>query len=231
MKLKKSLNKIEKFVRLRYGRNLAGLLVFGSVVSGDFVEGKSDIDVMILLKDKEGLNFEEEILELSDELGSSGFVCQYFHTLRSIKDYVLKRKSWGVFVVIASEDGAFVLFSSKGFKSLKDWFKSHPLTKNDCVYYLKEKQKTDVNGYFKERKGFEFTKSIFAHIRKQLQMLNFFKSGKLLFDYEKCLRGIEGDCELKELYERYKNRKGLSVSEGKVYYDYIRKLNNEVKRV
>ena len=181
---KKQLAKVKRTLVKRYGKNLAAILVFGSANTGKFYQGKSDIDTIILLKSKEGLNFEEEIILLSDKLKKINFTTQYFHTLRSIKDQILKRKSWGAFIVIASRDGSLLLHSTPEFQKLKQWFRKHPFKKKDCLVYLQEKNRTDVNGYFKKRKGSELTKSIACHIRKQLQILNFLKNGLLVYDYK-----------------------------------------------
>jgi len=232
---KKQLAKIKRTLMKRYGKNLAGILIFGSANTGKFYQGKSDIDTIILLKNKEGLNFEEEIILLSDKLKKINFVTQYFHTLRSIKDQILKRKSWGAFIVIASREGGLVLYSTPEFQRLKQWFRKHPLKKKDCLKYLQEKNKTDVNGYFKKRKGYELTKSVMCHIRKQLQILNFLKNGLLIYDYKECLDYLNLDekdnQKLLILYNKYKDRVSLKKSEVNTYYSYFRKLNSMIRGV
>lgn len=232
---KKSLVRIKRTLTKRYGKNLAAVLVFGSANTGKFKSGKSDIDTIILLKNKEGLNFEEEIILLSDKLKKLNFATQYFHTLRSIKDQILKRKSWGVFITIASRDGSLVLYSTPEFQKLKQWFRKHPLKKKDCLKYLQEKNKTDVNGYFKKRKGYELTKSIMAHIRKQLQILNFLRNGLLVYNYKECLDYLNlaknDNKKLLVLYDKYEKRASLKKSEVDAYYDYFRKLNGMIRKL
>jgi len=234
MALKKSLGKVKNFIKKRYKGNLAGLLIFGSANTGHFVEGKSDIDAIILLKNKEGVNFEEEIILLSDSLKSENFTTQYFHTLQSIKDYILEGKSWGTFITIVSDDGCLVLCSSSEFEGLREWFVENPLDKDDCIKYLCGKNKSDVNGYFKKAKGYELTKSLMAHIRKQLQMLNFLKNGGLVYNYEDCLDNSElgsGDKDrLMVLYDKYSDREGLGRG-AESYFDYIKKLNKMVQEI
>ena len=131
-----------------------------------------------------------------------------------------------------SDNGCLVLVSSSEFESLKDWFRKNPLDKNDCIKYLYGKNKRDVNGYFKKVKGYELTKSLMAHIRKQLQMLNFLKNGGFIYDYEDCLNNsslAEDDAgKLKILYNKYESRGGLGKSADN-YFDYIKKLNKMIK--
>lgn len=232
---KKQLAKIKRTLMKRYGRNLAAILVFGSANAGKFYRSKSDIDTIILLKNKNNLNFEEEIILLSDKLKKINFATQYFHTLRSIKAQILKRKSWGTFIVIASRDGSLVLYSTPEFQRLKQWFRKHPLKKKDCLKYLEEKNKTDVNGYFKKTRGYDLTKSLMFHIRKQLQILNFLKNGLLVYKYKECLDYLDLDekdnKKLLVLYDKYGKRASLRKNEVNTYYGYFRKLNRLIKKV
>ena len=66
MSLKKSLKNIKGFLKKRYKGNLAAILVFGSAVTNHYIEGKSDIDTIILLKEQKGLDLKKESKFLID---------------------------------------------------------------------------------------------------------------------------------------------------------------------
>lgn len=230
---KKSLNKIKNFLRKRYGKNLAAILIFGSASTGNFVKGKSDIDTIVLLKSREGLDFKEEMIILSDSMQKEKLSIQYLHTLQSIKEYIKKRKSWATYLRIVSKDSSLTLYSTKEFQNLKKYFLKNPFTKKDCIYYIKRKQISDVNGYFKKAKGYFLTKSLMFHIRKQLQILNYLNNGGLVFDYEGCLDSSNLSSKDKDklmvLYDKYSDRK--CIRDKIYYYEVISKLNKFIRGV
>lgn len=71
-----------------------------------------------------------------------------------------------------------------------------------------------------------------AHLRRKLQIINYFKTDELVFDYEKCLDNISMDKEEKEslgrLYQTYKNRKVISSREVKQYRDLARQFTKRI---
>lgn len=229
----RSLNKIKNFLKRRYKQNLAAILIFGSAATNNYKKGKSDIDAIVLLKSRKGLDFKEEIIILSDSLQKERLSIQYLHTLQSIKEYIKKRKSWATFLRITSKDSALVLYSTKEFQNLKKCFLKNPLKKKDCIYYLNIKQISDVEGYFKTAKAFFLTKSLMFHIRKQLQILNYLNKGGLVFDYKTCLNNSDLENSDKHrlitLYTHYKTRK--PIREKEYYFKTINKLNRKIKTI
>ena len=71
-----------------------------------------------------------------------------------------------------------------------------------------------------------------AHIRRKLQVLNYFQTNKLIFDYERCLKNIkfldEDKEKLIELYELYEKRKDLTKKQINDYYDFAEKLTQKI---
>ncbi len=233
MTLEKSLGNIEKFLLDRYKDNLAGILLFGSAATGEFKEGESDIDTMIFVKDQRGLNIDEEIKFLIDKLKSERFATQYFHSLEGIIKYLRERNSFSTYLTIVSEDGSKTLYSTHEFEKTRQILRENPPSKEDLKKYVKEKDNFELDGYFRGIKDFQLTKALFAHIRRKLQIINYFKTGELVFDYIKCTNnsGLSKTEEgLNLLYEEYSNRKSLTLEESNKYYQLARHLTDIIVR-
>lgn len=232
MSLENSLKKIRSFIVSRYGDNLAGLLVFGSANTGQFHEGRSDIDTIILLKKLNGLDLEKETNFLIESLKSENFRTQYFHTVESIKEHVKKRVSWSTRITILSKEGSRVLYSTPEFEKLKRWLIDNFPSKEDIMRYVIEKDKVELDGYFKEIENFDLTKALMSHVRRKLQIMNYFQSNKIIFDYDICLNDVELPAEekgkLKELYRIYEKREKLSKKQISDYYNLARELTKRI---
>jgi hypothetical protein len=178
MSLEKDIQQIRNFLLNRYKDNLAGILIFGSANTHHFIDKTSDIDHMIFLKEQEGVNFEEETNFLLSSLKQYHFATQYFHTLGSIRDYIDKRKSFSTYITIVSEDGSRTVYTTPEFEKTREYLKKHPLTRKEIKEQLQEKDKFELEGYFKKIKGVDLTKGLLAHIRRKLQVINYFQTGK-----------------------------------------------------
>jgi len=234
MDLENSLKKIKNFILNRYGDNLAGILIFGSANIGHFREGESDIDTMIFLKKPKGMDLYKETKFLINALKSENFHTQYFHTLSSIKKYVKKRTSWSTCITILSKDGSRVLYSTPEFKELKKWLVNTFLSKQDIKKYLQEKDEFELYGYFENIKGFDLTKALMSHIRRKLQIMNYFKTKEFVFDYNPCLNNINLAIDKKEklrtLYKSYENVEELSEKEVSDYYKLAKQLTDDINK-
>jgi len=232
MPLEDDIQQIRDFLLKRYKNNLAGILIFGSANTQQFAEGKSDIDHMIFLKEQKGINFEEEINFLFNSLKQHHFAAQYFNTLEGIKDYIQRRKSFSTYITIVTKDGSRVIYSTPEFERTKKYLIEHPLTKEEIKDQIKEKDRFELDGYFKEISEFNLTKALMAHLRRKLQIINYFRTGKLIFDYEKCLNNADSDKEekgqLESLYENYKKRKKLSQGEIDYYFNLAKKFTKKI---
>lgn len=232
MSLKTSFKKIRKFILSKYKDNLAAILVFGSANTGHFRKGKSDIDTMIFLKKLKGLNLDKETKFLINELKSENFRTQYFHALNSIKKYVRERISWSTRITILSKDGSRVLYSTPEFEELKKWLIDTFPSKYNIRKYVQKKDKVELYGYFKKIRDFDLTKALFSHLRRKLQIITYFQTGKIIFDYNKCLNNIklldEEKEKLKALYEFYEKRKKLSRKQINEFYLFAKQLTNRI---
>lgn len=232
MALENSLNKIKEFIHNRYKNNLAGLLVYGTANTGNFIEGKSDIDTMIFLKKLGNLELGEESNYLFNKLESEHFATQYFHTIDSIKNYIADRTSFSTYITIVSDDGSKVLYSTPEFEKLKDYLRNNPPSKDSIKEYIKEKDKFELDGYFRDTDKFTLTKSLFAHLRRKLQIINYLQNNSLIFDFDKCLDNINlGNNEkrkLKNLYGSYKNRESIPGWEIRPYYNLAKQLTKKI---
>ncbi len=217
MKLENNIQKIKDFLLDRYKNNLAAILIFGSANTGHFKKGESDIDHMIFLKKLNGLNVNKEIKFLLDKLKSENFATQYFNSLKGVKDCIKERKSFSTYITIVSKDGARTIYTTPEFENTRKYFNRHPLTRKEIQEQIKEKDDFELHGYFQKIKGYNLTKSIMAHLRRKLQVINYFKTDKLIFDYEICLKNININKtereKLKKLYDIYQKRKSLSEKE------------------
>jgi len=232
MSLEDSLKKIKKFLRDRYKDNLAGILIFGSANIGNFVKGKSDIDHMIFLKEQKGLNLEKEGKTLIKELKSERLATQYFHTLSSIRDYLQQRSSFSTYLTIVAKDGSILLYTTPEFEKFRKHLKENPIPRNKIKDYLKRKDDVELYGYLKKIKGYSLTKAMMAHLRRKIQILNYFKTNKLIFDQEKCLKNINIEKDkrrkLEELYDIYEKRRKLSEKEIQDYHEIANKLTKQI---
>ncbi len=229
MPLEKNIQKIKDFLLEKYGTNLAAILIFGSANTGHFIEGKSDIDHMIFLKKLDNLDLVKESKFLFDNLKPYHFATQYLFTLEGIISHMTRngRKGWSVYITIVGRDGSRVIYSTPEFESLKEKLKENPPTIEDLKKYIKEKDEFEFEGYFKEIESFNLTKSLMAHLRRKLQIINYLQTNKLIFDYEKCLKNIDVNRKEKEklerLYNIYAERKSLAKKD----IDYYKNLAGE----
>lgn len=232
MTLKKSLTKIKEFLLNRYRDNLAGVLLFGTANTGEFREGKSDIDTMIFVKKQDRLNIDNEIKFLLDALKSERFATQYFNTLKGIVDYIKNRNSFSTYITILGEGGSRILYSTPEFEKTKERLRKNPPSQENLKKYIKEKDKFELEGYFKDIKGFKLTKALFAHLRRKLQIMNYFRTWELVFDYQKCMGNLDLPSnqreELNSLYQDYSNRKSLTKPKVEKYYNLSKQFTNKI---
>lgn len=151
----------------------------------------------------------------------------------SIKKYVNENISWSTRITILSKDGSRVLYSTPEFIKLKKWLLNTFPSRQEIKKYVKEKDEFELNGYFKKIKGFNLTKSLMAHIRRKLQILNYYLGNGLSFDYAICLNRLK-DFEDREmliqLSNLYENRKKLKKGKVGDYVNIAKKLTNKIKQ-
>jgi hypothetical protein len=237
--LRKSIDKIKEVASERYGDNLAGLLVLGSVNTGNFVEGESDINTMVFVKDLDNLNPKEEIDFLTNSLRNERFQSQYFHSLESIVEYLKKRKSFSTYLTITAEDGSKILYSTHEFGDIRKRLRENPFTKKELIEHVKEKDEFEIGekGYMRnsqtgkyKNRAYRLTQNLFFHLRRKIQIMSFLKTGKLIFDLENCIDNTELNDDEKgkiiKLYDLYKERKPVSKEQD--YFDLAYKFTDKI---
>jgi len=226
------IQKIKDFLLDRYKNNLAAILIFGSVNTGQFQEGKSDIDHMIFLKKLNGLNIDEELKFLNNKLKQENFASQYFNDLGGLKNYIKKRKSFSTYIVVVGGDASKIVYTTPEFEKTRDYLKKHPLTKKEIQEFIREKDKFELGGCFENIKGYDLSKQLMFHLRRKLQVMNYFKTKKLIFDYHICLDNTNIDSEereeLEKLYKTYEKREGLSKKEIDYYTILAREFTKKI---
>ncbi|MEK6952018.1 MAG: nucleotidyltransferase domain-containing protein [Nanoarchaeota archaeon] len=234
MALEESLTRIKEFLLDKYRDNLAGILLFGTANTGEFREGKSDIDTMIFVKEQRGLSIDDEIKFLVDALKSERFATQYFHTLEGIVEYIRKRSSFSTYITIVGEDSARTLYSTPEFESTRQRLKENLPSREDLKKYVKKKDEFELDGYFRNIEGFKLTKALFAHVRRKLQIMNYFNTGDLTFDYNKCANNLGLSITEREaidsLYEDYSERKPLISEEVSRYYQLAKQFTERITK-
>ena len=234
MALKKSLTRIKEFLLDRYKDNLAGILLFGTANTGEFREGKSDIDTMIFVKEQRGLNIDDEIKFLVGALKSERFATQYFYTLEGIVQYIKERGSFSTYITIVGGDGSRTLYSTPEFEETRQRLRENPPSREELKKYVMEKDQFELDGYFKDIEGFKLTKALFAHIRRKLQIMNYFKTKNLKFDYNQCADNLDFSTAEKKiinsLQEDYSKRKPLTSDEVNIYYHLAKQFTERITK-
>ncbi|MBU0760397.1 MAG: nucleotidyltransferase domain-containing protein [Nanoarchaeota archaeon] len=210
--------------------NLAGILIFGSYNTGEFVLGKSDIDLLILLKEDNGMKFqkEEDILkhvELTDLKPS----IVHFRPLEDYKEHIYREGAWSSWITIIC--GSKVIYSTEDFEKFRTYLEQHPLSSENLKDYIKTKDYIELEGYFKRNSGWNLTKAYYSHLRRKLQILNFLEGNTLDFDFTTCLNNLDCLIEnklLQKIEKLYKERKEITEQEVKKYYVLAKKLTKQI---
>ncbi|MDD5193809.1 MAG: hypothetical protein PHF67_04470 [Candidatus Nanoarchaeia archaeon] len=241
MALNESFDRIRRHLQQRYRDNLAGALVLGSSNTGHYAEGVSDINGMVFVTDGKDLDFDDEAQELMAGLQEVRFQTQYVNSLQGIQDYIRRRHSFATWVVIAGEEGSNTLHTTPEFERIRVDLRQNPLTDTEVRKHLEKKRRYELEGYFlKEgRPGQKYgdrpyreTQNLLFYVRRGLQILNFFRTGELVFDFDRCLENSElsaGEgAKARALYQAYADRRVLDGNETRDYYDFAERLTNKI---
>lgn len=231
MNLQHFLKEIKKILLQNYKKDLAAILVFGSANTGEWKEGKSDIDLIILFRDDCKLNLLQEKNKIFGELKRFNPSIVHFTKLKEAKKHIYQEGSWSSWITAIS--GSRKLYSTPESEKIRKYFIMHPPLKKKLLRYVKQKDKFELDGYLKKSMGFAKTKGIFSHIRRKLQILNYYQNKKIEFDYNKCLSKIYFEKNLKEelkiLYQYYKNKRALNKVDYTKYYSIAKNLTKIIQ--
>ncbi len=216
--------KIIQLCKHRYGQNLAGILIFGSYNTGTFVQGKSDIDTLIFLKSKKGLQFQDEgkiIMTQGKEIQLS---VQGVGSLRIVKNRLYKEGGWSTWITILV--GSKKIYTTSSFDKFVNALADNELPLDKVINYLISKDHFELEGYFKNLDNWGITKGLFSHMRRKLQILNYYQGNSLEFDYNTCLGNIKGIQKerLQVLSQLYQDRENIPKEDLNKYITLARKL-------
>ncbi len=232
MALENNIQTIRDFLLGRYKKNLAAILIFGSANTNHFIQGKSDIDHMIFLKKLGQINIEDEIKFLYNSLKSENFASQYFNDLKGLRDYIKNRKSFSTYITVVSKDGSRIAYTTPEFEKTREYLRKHPLTKTEIQEQVREKDEFELEGYFKKISGYDLTKALMSHLRRKLQIMNYFQTDELVFDYEACLNNAFVSSQQKEMLERlyhfYKKRENMPKGDIDYYTNLAKEFTDRI---
>ncbi|MFH1290228.1 MAG: nucleotidyltransferase domain-containing protein [Nanoarchaeota archaeon] len=212
----------------KYEKDLAAVLIFGSYNTGTFIQGVSDIDTIILFKPTT-MNLKKERAELLKTLSNIKIAVHHFRTLEDYEKHIYSKGSWSSWITVIC--GSKIVHSTPEFTEFKRQLQKNPLQKNKLINYIKRKDEFDLQEDLKKKTGWWITKAIFAHIRRKLQILNFYSGNNLEFDYFKCLKNLTnlGKKEkLEKLNKDYDERRALNEKEIRDYLRIAKQLTPRV---
>jgi hypothetical protein len=213
----------------KYKKNMAAILVYGTYNTGQFLKGTSDIDTIIILKRKLNLDLIKEREKMLNELSNINLSISHFTTLKDYKKHIYEKSSWSSWITLLC--GSKIIYSTEELKNLKKYLSTNPIKKEKLISYVKHKDEFELDGYFKNLSGWDVTKGIFSHLRRKLQIMNYYKNKSIEFDYSRCLNNLP---ELKHLTklikinDLYNKRKLLRKREIPDYIKLAKHLTPEV---
>src|SRR3989344_1097401 len=152
----------------RYGGNLAGILIFGSYNTGQYDHRISDIDTIILLNKKEGLDLQKEQTSLREELSELNLSIQHFDTIKDYEEHIYKKGSWSSWITVIC--GSKIIYSAPKFKNFRKRLSKKPISKKELIeiseLYKKRGvlKKSEILGYVKIAK--DLTEKIIKLLKK-----------------------------------------------------------------
>ncbi|MFH1607897.1 MAG: nucleotidyltransferase domain-containing protein [archaeon] len=231
MSLTKKLKGIKKFLKKRYGDNLAAILVFGSANTGQYKEGVSDIDLIILLKRENHLNLKKEFKKIVNELKELKVSLHHLKTIKGHEKYIYQRGSWSSWTETIKESKN--IYSTQEFRKLKTRLIKKPISKQKLIEYSNYKNRR-MSNYPGNRKGFSLTKGVFANLKTRMQTRVYLKHKTIIFDYNKCIKKINLEKEerkmLKRILKKHEQRKIITNKEFQYYKKLITNLTKEMSQ-
>lgn len=215
----------------QFGTNLAGIIIFGSYNEGPYREGESDVDVFVLLHkfDKLDLAKEKSILTNSGE--QIRLSVQQLTTLEELKDRIYREGSWSSWITLIC--GSKHIYKTEEFEDFVKEIKEKNIPAENLINYVKHKDELELRGYLGKTIGWDLTKGIYSHIRRKLQILNYYTTKKLEFSYVSCLTNTKFTEEERKiltwLSEMYSARESLTPEAAKMYFDISKDLTSQIE--
>ncbi|MBD3311914.1 hypothetical protein GF352_00420 [archaeon] len=198
--------------------DLLFMLLYGSSVKG---RGR-DYDLILVFKKHHDVRGEFDELDV-----------RYSITKDKLKQII--QTSISMYSVLNDEDAHKVIHGEQSFKKFKKEFidEFKPSFKTYKRFMLrKNKRETLING-LKERKGERATIWAFHSIRSLLQLIYLKKKNRVTRDMKELIRLVEKkDSKLiKELFKKFKKRKGLDKDEKDLLIKLTKKLIQDVRKL
>ena len=126
--------KIISFLKNKYKKNLAAVLIFGSYFTGNYNPKESDLDLIILLKSKKPE--EKDKQEIEKKIEQLKIFIHHLKTIEEYKKEIYEKGSWSSWVVV--QKGAKIIFSTKEFKEFQKYLKENPIKKDKLIEFIKK---------------------------------------------------------------------------------------------
>jgi hypothetical protein len=214
----------------QFGANLAGIALFGSYNSGPYVEGVSDIDVIIYLQRRAGMILEQERVFLVESSKNIKLAVHHLETLDVGFDRIYREGSWASWITLVC--GSNLIYTTPAFVEFINKLHAKDISPENLIEYIKRKDAFELHGYLKRVYNWDLTKSMYSHIRRKLQILSYKKTRQPVFDYLACLRNVELDTKTKNLLENlekyYEKRMPLTSEEAQPYFEISAMLSRMI---
>jgi predicted nucleotidyltransferase len=214
----------------RFGDNLAGVVVFGSYLSGPYVQGISDIDCLVYLKLREGMNLENEGNILTTLGKSINLSIQNLETVEGSYERIYSEGSWSTWITLVC--GSRIIYQTEQFSDFILRLRNRNLMKERIIEYIKHKDSFELSIYLHRLTDWNLTKALYSHIRRKLQILSFEVTKQPVFDYRNCLTNIKTDDETKHLLlnlaSYYEQRRPMTREEAEPYFDISAELTKKI---
>lgn len=217
----------------QFGTNLAAVAIFGSYNYGPYLEGVSDIDAIVLLHKRDNLALKDEKSILTAKGEKIKLSVQQLATVEEIKERIYREGSWSSWITLIC--GSKQIYTTNEFKSLIQELKNKDIPKDNLLQYILHKDEFELEGYLPKTTGWDLTKGLYSHLRRKLQIINYYTNKKSDFSYISCLMSIELKEEDKKrlnwLSEMYTSREILTPEAAKMYFEIAKELTIRSKTI
>ena len=239
MGLDEEISKVLEKLRKRYHDDLAAWIIYGTGADGTWIEGKSDIDSIIILKDSARIpDMDKE--SLFSYLRGYNLSIVEFHKIVDYFNDIITRGRWTSMVTII--DPPRLAYSTKGFeefqKRLLNTLNKEPENKEKIMKLIHEKDKFELGPEFLGRvEGYKKSSCLHGHFRRKFQILSYYLKGKLVYSYRESLQNIkelfskEEYSRLMDVPNRYERREGITAEEEKYYKSLALKVTKIILRL
>ncbi len=226
MKLDEKINEVLEKLKQRYKDELAAWIIYGTAADGKWIEGKSDIDSIIILKDNaeisdikksldsgfldaqdakfKHLDISKEKEALFSYLDGYNLSIVEFHKISDYFKDIVERGRWTSMITILQPPR--LVYSTREFeefqKRLLSILNKKPVNKEKIIKLIKEKDDLELGLQFLGKvEGYKKSSCLHGHFRRKFQILSYYLKGKLHYKYRESLENIR-ELFSKEEYDK-----------------------------